>query len=112
MKNETREKIFGWVVIGVLIVMFIALLTATVGLIHALVCSWKNDSKNEYVFSSAVLHITDDTYAVVSDEGNVFTFNSTEEIPANIQVRVRVDKGTSFEVYDDTIKSIEIVFSN
>jgi len=110
--DELREKIFGWILVGLLAITGIALGIATIGLGHALIRDWKNDPKNEYNFCSSAIHVKEDVYAVVSNEGNIFTFNSTEDIPEELEFRVYMDRGTQIGAEDDTIKKIELLFYN
>lgn len=110
--EELREKIFGWILVGLLAITGVALGIATIGLGHALIRDWKNDPKNEYSFCSSAIHIKEDIYAVVSNEGNTFTFTSTEDIPEELEFRVYMDRGTQIGAEDDTIKKIELLFYN
>lgn len=110
--NESAEKMLTVSLSMILFIVFVVLAISSIGLIHALIRDWRNDPKNEYNFCSTVLAISDNTYAVVSDEGNVFTFISPEKIPDNMEVRVFMDKGTDLKPDDDTINRIELLFCN
>lgn len=97
-------------VIVVMVVVYLAL--CIVNAIYDRKINSEKTATHNYQFCSHALEIDDDTYVVVTDAGNIFSFKTTTKVCADTEYVVTMyDNGTDTE-QDDTIIRIELLFEN
>ena len=105
MENKIR-KIFS-IVLALLLIFDLSLMVAN----NIIKIKRNATPEYHYQFVSNVLYIKDSEYAVVSDEGHIYTFNTKTAIIQDTEYLITMnDKGTQINI-DDEIVSIEIIIN-